>query len=1030
MIDAANESSLGPMAANALPSERRVLVLAPHADDEVFGCGATLHLLGQAGADITVIVATDGARGGARQGAASSDAASHELQFDSLPNEREAESRAAADVLGYKAPIFWRLPDRGLRYGEALIVRILEALRRSDAELVFAPALSELHPDHQTLALAAAEAIRRAGGTRRIAFYEVSAPLLPNTLIDISAAEHVKQSAMQCFRSQLAFQRYDEHIAGLNRYRSYTLGDGVRAAEAFFIATAEDLESGLWPLYESAVARRRRLGIAVDGTELPLVSIIVRSMDRPTLPEALASLAAQSYANLEAVVVNAKGTRHSPLPDYGERIIMNLVETGAPLKRSAAANAGLQAARGQYLAFLDDDDTLDPDHVAELVAALRRASPDAVAYSGVRCVDRSDPRRRVTRVFGEPFESRAKLLAGNFIPSQALLFPRGAVDDGLRFDETLDVYEDWDFWLQLAERARFIFVDRVTATYFTGGSSEVSPLAFDSEAVQLAARALFEKWKARVTPDELKALGDLYHQTKAVLLGTQGEVTRLVKLVHATEASSKEALNEAQSELAELQAQLVATQTDLEQTVATVRELLSSSSWRVTAPLRWCSMRAQRLALLWRTGSAVARNRGWGGLAQRAIQVGRHDGVNGVKDLLERRVSFEMDGAGEPFQQLAAPRGIVLPPPSDKPEILFVSHEAGRTGAPVFLLSLIEYLVKRLDVACTILLLRGGDLEPAFRALGHTVVLGAPETLDAAMVDALRRRNIRLVYVNTISNGALQARLKTLGVPTVCHVHELAFSIEHHFGGRNLRQVVESTDVFLAGSRAVQACLETVVPSRRVVLAYPFIDVAANQQAASSDKQPVETVADAVVIGGCGLIGWRKGTDLFIQVARRVLAKTKKMVVFVWVGGPLAYGEYPRLAYEAQLMGIEKHLVFPGQVDATLPYFAQFDIFVLPSREDPFPLVMLDAASLGTPIVCFDRAGGTPELVENDAGEVVPYMDIDAMAAAVTRLVEDADLRKRMGEAARRKVMERHDVGVGAARIAETLEPIMTRQSA
>ena len=996
------------MAATALPAVQRVLVLAPHADDEVFGCGGSIHLLAQRGAAVTVIVATDGAQG-------------------SPPDaEREAESCAAAKVLGYPTPEFWRLPDRGVRYGEALVSRIREAVERTNAELVFAPALSELHPDHQTLALAGAEAVRRIGGECRIAFYEVSAPLVPNTLIDITNAEHAKQSAMACFATQLARQRYDEHIAALNRYRSYTLGEGVRAAEAFFIVSAGELATGLGPLYESALARRRRLGIALDGAEIPLVSVIVRSMDRPTLSEALASVAAQTYPNVEVIVVNAKGGSHSPLPEYGSRLAMRFVDTGTALKRSPAANAGLDAARGDYIAFLDDDDTLDPDHLHELVSILRNERGDAIAYAGVRCVDRNDPERRVTRVLGEPFERRAKLLAGNFIPSHALLFPRRLIEDGLRFDETLEVYEDWDFWLELAERARFIYVDRVSATYFTGGSSEVSPLAFDPEAVRRAARALFDKWKGRVTADELKDLGDFYHQTKAVLLGTQGEVTRLVNRVHAGDA----ALHEAQNEIAELQARLIATQTDLEQTTASVREILGSTSWRVTTPLRWCSMQAQRLALLWRTGSAVARNRGWAGLAQRTLEVGRYDGASGVRDVLERRISVEAAASGGPVQLLGRSGPIVLPPPSTEPEILFVSHEAGRTGAPVFLLNLIRYLKQELGVSCTTLLLRGGDLERDFQSVGHTIVLGAPEALDHALLGAMKSRNIRLIYVNTISNGALQARLTELGRPIVCHVHELAFSIQHHFGGRNLRQVLDSTTLFLAGSKAVHAYLDTLVPPERVALAYPFIDVRSNQAAASASRRPLDVPQDAVVIGGCGLIGWRKGTDLFVHVARRVLATTQKRVVFAWVGGPLAHGEYPRLQYEARTMGIAEHLLFPGHVETTLPYFAQFDVFVLPSREDPFPLVMLDAASLGQPIVCFAGGGGTPEFVENDAGAVVPYLDIDAMAAAVTRLVEDPELRARLGETARCKVLERYDVGVGPAHIARILNPIMARQTA
>jgi LmbE family N-acetylglucosaminyl deacetylase/glycosyltransferase involved in cell wall biosynthesis/GT2 family glycosyltransferase len=1021
MIDCADESALMPMTATALPPARRVLVLAPHADDEVFGCGGSLHLLARAGAQVKVVIATDGAQGGA--GVERSD--SPQPSGAAVSSEREAESRAAANVLGYPAPVFWNLPDRGVHYAEGLVARIADTVKDMDADLVFAPALSELHPDHQALALAAGEAVRRLGEERRIAFYEVSAPLIPNALVDITSVEEVKHAAMQCFRSQLARQRYDEHITGLNRYRSYTLGENVHAAEAFFIVTASELAVGLGPLYESAIARRRRLGVATEGIDVPLVSVIVRSMDRPTLTEALASLAAQLYPNIEVVVVNAKGGSHSPLPDYGPRVALRLVDTGAPLKRSAAANAGLDAARGEYVAFLDDDDTLDADHLSTLVTTLRETREPAVAYAGVRCVDRADPQRKVTRVFGEPFENRGKLLAGNFIPSHALLFPRHLVKDGARFDEALDVYEDWDFWLQLAERARFIYVGRVSATYFTGGSSEVSPLAFDVEAVRRAARALFDKWKTRVTPDELKAMGDLYHQTKGVLLGTQGEVTRLAQRVQRTEGE----LHELESHLVETEAVLRSTQAHLAGTVAALREMYGSTSWRVTAPLRWCSVQAKRFSLFWRTGYAVARHRGWRGLAERAMEVGRHDGMNGFKDLVERRVGFESSALAEP-PQVVRPGTITLPASSGRPEILFVSHEAGRTGAPVFLLNLIRYVTKAFDVSATILLLRGGDLEPEFQAIGPTVVLGAPETLDATLLEALKTRNIRLVYVNTISNGALQARLAALGCPIVCHVHELAFSIQHHFGGRNLRQVLQSTQLFLAGSEAVRSYLETLVPPDRVTLAYPFIDVSANQASARAAKPPLDVPQGAVVVGGCGLIGWRKGTDLFIHVARRVLAMTAKRVVFVWVGGPLAYGEYPRLQYEVETMGIKEHVVFPGQVDATLPYFAQFDIFVLPSREDPFPLVMLDAASLGKPVVCFGGAGGTPEFVENDAGIVVPYLDIEAMAAAVTRLVHDPHLRSQLGETGRRKVLERHDVEVGAERIVQMLEPMVVRQPA
>ncbi|TRZ70654.1 MAG: glycosyltransferase [Rhodocyclaceae bacterium] len=567
---------------------QRVLVLAPHPDDEVFGCGGTLCLLAAAGARISIIIVSDGALGGESSG---------------LVEIREAESRAAAQVLGYPAPTFWRLPDRGVRYGEGLVVRILAAIESQNADLVLAPAITEVHPDHQAIAMATAEAMRRLGGNLRLALFEISAPLLPNSLVDISAVETRKLEAMKCFRSQLTEQPYDERIAALNRYRAYPLGPKAIAAEAFLIAEAASLEKGVSALCESAPARRHRLGFAVNSSDIPLVSIIVRSMDRDTLGEALESVALQTYDNVEVLVVNAKGGEHAAPGDHCGRFPLRIVNQGGmSLSRPQAANAGLDAARGAYLALLDDDDTLDPDHLGHLVAAMQAGNGAIVAYAGVRCIDRNDSERKISRIFGEPLESRAQLLAGNFIPVHAPLFPRHVLEHA-RFDETLESYEDWDFWLQLAEQARFVYVNRVTATYFTGGTSGVSPQAPDWDAVRRATRALYAKWMLS-TPDEFKAICDLYHRSRSELLGSQAEVTRLDHLVRETNAH----LNDALARLTELQTvgteeriallerELAESRLHRDKAIQQLHEVFSSSSWKSTEPMRLLRTVASRLA--------------------------------------------------------------------------------------------------------------------------------------------------------------------------------------------------------------------------------------------------------------------------------------------------------------------------------------------------------------------------------------------------------------------------------------------------
>ena len=91
-----------------LPAHPRVLVFAPHPDDEVFGCGGLLTLLAASGASISVHVVTDGGYG----------------KFGQNKDVRKRESLDAAALLGYPAPHFWDLPDQGLRLDTPLISRI------------------------------------------------------------------------------------------------------------------------------------------------------------------------------------------------------------------------------------------------------------------------------------------------------------------------------------------------------------------------------------------------------------------------------------------------------------------------------------------------------------------------------------------------------------------------------------------------------------------------------------------------------------------------------------------------------------------------------------------------------------------------------------------------------------------------------------------------------------------------------------------------------------------------------------------
>ncbi|MBZ9787851.1 glycosyltransferase [Psychroflexus sp. CAK57W] len=85
---------------------------------------------------------------------------------------------------------------------------------------------------------------------------------------------------------------------------------------------------------------------------------------------------------------------------------------------------------------------------------------------------------------------------------------------------------------------------------------------------------------------------------------------------------------------------------------------------------------------------------------------------------------------------------------------------------------------------------------------------------------------------------------------------------------------------------------------------------------------------------------------------------------------------------------------FVGQQSNPFNYYNQFDIFLMTSKEDPFPLVCIEVGMLGKPIICFDKATGTQEVLENGDGKVVPYLSIERMAEAVVEYNTDEELLK------------------------------------
>lgn len=315
--------------------------------------------------------------------------------------------------------------------------------------------------------------------------------------------------------------------------------------------------------------------------------------------------------------------------------------------------------------------------------------------------------------------------------------------------------------------------------------------------------------------------------------------------------------------------------------------------------------------------------------------------------------------------------------------LLVIAHEATRTGSPRVLIELLRYVQGRLRAPIAIRLLAEGPLSSEIRSFAEVDHLGA---LPAAVL---------------INSAAAAAELTGLpaGIPSAIYVHEEGNALE--VLPDECKVALRSfTKVLCVSTRSREDLIRLGVDRRIIEVLPPVISQYRPERASDADiyaeldEAGIDTALPLVI--GCGEAGWRKGADLFVDVARRVNAE--RAAQFAWIGR--RQRSFSRLLdHDTSMSGLDQRLCWVGEVSDVSPYYGAASLLLMTSREDPQPLVVLEAAGWGTPTVGFE-IGGMGDLCDEGAVETVPYPDTVGLSGLITSLLDDSGRREELASKA------------------------------
>ena len=351
-------------------------------------------------------------------------------------------------------------------------------------------------------------------------------------------------------------------------------------------------------------------------------------------------------------------------------------------------------------------------------------------------------------------------------------------------------------------------------------------------------------------------------------------------------------------------------------------------------------------------------------------------------------------------------------------KILFIFSSTNQRGAPLVLLEFLKEFKKRNNIPFNIIAQENGDLVPELEKLTTTVVFKYRTTYKNKLFQKLAdlkkylfnktyRKFIKIInqkYTIVLSNtlfnfetlNFLDKKIKNKQIKLLIYMHEYkgAFIYNQY----EILKNIEKADKIISVSQCASnnLVINHNIKKEKIIVAYNFL--LSIYSPSKCQKKDFFLKGKKIILSVGSIEYWGKGVDLFLSIALHFKKAKIKDIVFIWIGGKKDSVNFKIFERDIVRMELQKNVfLLENRRDLNL-YYERADIVLVPSREESFSLVTLEAAFYKKTVLCFAQTGGAEEILADFPELIVPYFDADSMVEKILSLYDNKKKKNEIGE--------------------------------